>query len=89
MAFVQAGSNTKQAMKYHNVVNQPLDTGSDIFFLPEHHMYTGIAGKIVKELERKVYLPQEPRYTHNILTCYLFIITFSHSGQTERRELEP
>ena len=53
MAFVQAGSNTKQAMKYHNVVNQPLVTGSDdqkilgdIFFLPEHHMYTGFAGKL-------------------------------------------
>ena len=60
--FVAAGSNIKQAMRHHNVVNPPLVTGKDeqkilgdLFFFPEHHVFTGIVGKLVKELERNVF----------------------------------
>ena len=66
-AFVSAGSVLKKAMNYHNVVNPPLVTGSDhqkilgdLFFFPEHHVFTGIVGKLVKELERRVFdTPEE------------------------------
>ena len=61
-AFLQAGSNIKKAMQFNNVVSPPLITGADdmkilgdIFFFPEHHVFTGIVGKLVKELERKVF----------------------------------
>ena len=62
-----AGSNLKKAMDLHNVVNPPLVTGGDekkilgdLFFVPEHHVYTGIFGKLVMEFERKSFdTPQE------------------------------
>ena len=47
---------------FHNVVNPPLITGKtddtilgDIFYFPEHHVFTGIVGKLVKEFERNVF----------------------------------
>ena len=66
-SFVAAGSNLKKAMDFHNVVNPPLVTGGDekkilgdLFFVPEHHVYTGIFGKLVMEFERKSFdTPQE------------------------------
>ena len=60
--YVQAGSVLSKAMKFHNVVNPPLVTGpedqlilGDTFFFPEHHVFTGITSKLVKELERNVF----------------------------------
>jgi hypothetical protein len=61
-AFQEAGANIKNAMNYNNVVNRPLVTGKDdqkilgdLVFFPEHHVFTGIVGKLVKELERNVF----------------------------------
>ena len=61
-AYVEAGLNLNTAMKFHNVVNPPLITGKtndtilgDIFYFPEHHVFTGIVGKLVKEFERNVF----------------------------------
>ena len=61
-SFVAAGSLLKNAKDFHNVVNPPLITGrddmkilGDIFFVPEHHIFTGIHGKLVKELERNAF----------------------------------
>ena len=61
-SYVAAGSNLKKAMDFHNVVNPPLVTGRDdkkilgeLFFVPEHHVYTGIFGKLVMEFERKAF----------------------------------
>ena len=49
-------------MKFLKVVNHPLITGKtndkilgDIFYFPEHHVFTGIVGKLVKEFERNVF----------------------------------
>ena len=66
-SYVAAGSDPKKAMQFHNVVNPPLITGrddqkilGDLFYFPEHHVFTGIVGKLVKELERKVFeTPEE------------------------------
>ena len=64
-SYVENGSNLKQAQKYNNVVNPPLLTGSDntkvlsIVYFPELHVLTGIVGKLVKELERKVFSTPE------------------------------
>ena len=65
-SYVEAGSVLKKAMKFNNVVNPPLVTGlddqkilGDLFYFPEHHVYTGIHGKLVKELERKVFKTPE------------------------------
>ena len=45
------------AMKYHNVVKPPLVTDrddqkilGDLFYFPEHHVFTGIVGKLANEL---------------------------------------
>ena len=60
-AFVEAGGDVKTAMKFHNVINPPLVTGPswqrilEIFLFPEHHVFTGIVGKLVKELERSAF----------------------------------
>lgn len=61
-SYVKAGSDLKKAMNFHNVVNPPLVTGrddpkilGDLFFFPEHHVFTGIVGKLVKELEKNVF----------------------------------
>ena len=61
-AFQEAGANLKHAMHFNNVVNRPLITGKDdqkilgdLVFFPEHHVFTGIVGKVVKELERNVF----------------------------------
>ena len=61
-SYVEAGSVLKNAMKFHNVVNPPLITGPDnqlilgeTILFPEHHVFTGIVGKLVKELERNVF----------------------------------
>ena len=61
-SYIAAGADLKKAQKFQNVVNAPLITGSDeqeilgdIFFFPEHHVFTGIIGKLVKEFERKVF----------------------------------
>lgn len=59
--FVANGSILKTAMKFGNVVNIPLVTGPDdkllidLFNFPELHVLTGIVGKIIKEMERKVF----------------------------------
>ena len=56
--YVEAGSVIKTAMKYNNVVLPPLVTGPEkqkilgILFFPEHHVFTGIVAKLVKELEK-------------------------------------
>ena len=63
--YVEKGSNLKQAQKFNNVVNPPLLTGPDttkvlsIVNFPELHVLTGIVGKLVKEMERKVFPTQE------------------------------
>ena len=61
-SFVVSGSSLKNAKDFHNVVHPPLITGrddmkilGDIFFVPEHHVFTGIHGKLVKELERNAF----------------------------------
>ena len=65
-SFVSDGSNLKKAMKHHNVVNPPLVTGKDdqkilgdLFFFPEHHVFTGIVGKLVKEMEKRLFKTSE------------------------------
>ena len=61
-AYIEGGSKKSKAQQFHNVINPPLITGSDgqkilgdLFFLPEQHILTGIVGKLVKELEKKVF----------------------------------
>ena len=60
--YIEAGSVKAKAMKFHNVVNPPLVTGpedqlilGETILFPEHHIFSGIVGKLVKELERKVF----------------------------------
>ena len=49
-------------MDFYNVVNRPLVTGPDdqkilgnLVFFPEHHVFTGIVGKLIMELERNLF----------------------------------
>ena len=51
-----------KAKDYNNVVNRPLVIGPDetkilggLVFFPEHHIFTGIVGKLIKEMERKLF----------------------------------
>ena len=60
--YIEAGSVKAKAMKFHNVVNPPLVTGpedqlilGETILFPEHHIFSGIVGKLVKELERNVF----------------------------------
>ena len=52
-------------MKFGNVVNVPLVTGSDdkllidLFNFPELHVLPGIVGKIIKEMERMLFSSAE------------------------------
>ena len=62
LAFQQAGAPLKRAKDFNNVVNQPLITGPDeqkilgeAVYFPEHHVFTGIVGKLIKELERNLF----------------------------------
>ena len=64
-AFLEAGSNLKLAQRFMNVVNPPLIIGPNdskvlgLVYFPELHVLTGIVGKLVKELERKVFSSPE------------------------------
>ena len=59
-SFLAAGSNLKHGQRFQNVVNPPLIKGFDttevlgLVYFPELHVLTGIVGKLVKEMERKV-----------------------------------
>ena len=51
-----------KAMDYNNVVNRPLVIGpadkkilGDLVYFPEHHIFTGILGKLIMEMERKLF----------------------------------
>ena len=51
-----------KAKDYNNVVNRPLVIGPDdkkvlggLVYFPEHHVFTGIVGKLVMEMERKLF----------------------------------
>ena len=64
-SYVNAGSDLKKAKDHNNVIHPPLVTGADddkilgdIFFFQEHHVFTGIHAKLVKELERNVFETQ-------------------------------
>ena len=64
-SFIAAGSNLKLAQRFKNVVNPPLIIGPNdckvlgLVYFPELHVLTGIVGKLVKELERKVFSSPE------------------------------
>ena len=64
--FVEAGSVVRNAMKFHNVIHPPLITGpdhqlllGDTFLFPEHHGFTRITSKLVKEIEKNVFNDSE------------------------------
>ena len=64
-SFTASVGDRAKAKEYGNVVNPPLVTGHDaakiidFFNPPELHLMTGCVGKIIKELERKVFATQE------------------------------
>ena len=64
-SFIEAGSNLKLAQRFKNVVNPPLLIGPTdckvlgLVYFPELHVLTGIVGKLVKEMERKVFSSPE------------------------------
>ena len=56
--FLEAGAVKSKAMKYSNVINEPLLTGNpealvlDLLNIPELHLLIGIVSKLMKELEK-------------------------------------
>ena len=54
--YIESGLNISAAQKFNNVINKPLVTGpddqlilGDTFLFPEHHVFTGIVSKLIKE----------------------------------------
>ena len=59
--------NISSAKKFNNVIKKPLVTGSDdqlilgdTLLFPEHHVFTGIVSKLIKELEHNAFDPELP-----------------------------
>ena len=58
LRFLEAGGNKAKAMDFKNVPRKPLLAGQpedlvlDLLIPPELHCMTGVAGKLLKELER-------------------------------------
>ena len=64
-AYTSDGAIKKNAMKYNNVINPPLLTGSDsalvlsVVYFPELHVLIGIVSKLVREMENSIFPTQE------------------------------
>ena len=65
--YVESGLNISAAQKLNNVIKKPLVTGpddqlilGDTFLFPEHHVFTGIVSKLIKELEQNAFDPELP-----------------------------
>ena len=63
--YISSGADKKNAANHQNVVNKPLICGDpdskieEIMTLPELHIMTGIAGKLLGELESKAFSSKE------------------------------
>ena len=65
--YLESGLNISAAQKFNNVTKKPLVTGpddqlilGDTFLFPEHHVFTGIVSKLIKELEKNAFDPELP-----------------------------